>query len=110
MEVIWSNVATKHLDSILKYVEQEFGNKTAGNTLLKISEKVQRLSKFPTSGIRDEHYSTDQYTVRHVTIAPNIICYLCYPDAIVIAAIVHSKQSPRTINSILKRFLDSFER
>ena len=27
MEVIWSNMATKHLESILEYVEQEFGDK-----------------------------------------------------------------------------------
>ena len=109
MEVIWSNIATKHLESILEYVENEFGENTAAKTLSKISDKVERLSSYPTSGIIDEKYSTSSYIVRHITIAPNIIYYLCYPDAIVIAAIVHSKQSPRTINSILKRFLDSFE-
>ena len=26
MEVIWSNMATKHFESILEYVEQEFGD------------------------------------------------------------------------------------
>ena len=26
MEVIWSNMATKHLESILEYVVQEFGD------------------------------------------------------------------------------------
>ena len=108
MEVIWSDIATKHLESILDYVEQEFGVNTAAKTLSKISDKVDRLTNFPTSGIKDENYSTKIYTVRHITIAPNIIYYLCYPDAIVIAAIVHTKQSPKTINSILRRFLDSY--
>ena len=51
MEVIWSNMATKHLESILEYVEQEFGDKTAVKTLSKISDKVERIAKFPTSGI-----------------------------------------------------------
>ena len=110
MEVIWSNIATKHLESILEYVEYEFGENTAVKTLSIISDKVKRLSSYPTSGIKDANYSTSLYTVRHVTIVPNIIYYLCYPDAIVIAAIVHTKQSPRTINSILRRFLDSYER
>ena len=110
MEVIWSNMATKHLESILEYVEQEFGDKTAVKTLSKISDKVERIAKFPTSGIKNDNYSTDLYMVRHITITPNIIYYLCYPDAIVIAAIVHTKQSPRTINAILRRFLDSYDR
>ena len=33
MEVIWSDIATKHLESILDYVEQEFGVNTAAKTL-----------------------------------------------------------------------------
>ena len=110
MEVIWSNNATKHLESILEYVENEFGDNTAAKTLSKINDKVERLSSYPSSGIKDKKFSTTLYTVRHLTIAPNIIYYLCYPDAIVIAAIVHTKQSPRTINSILRSFLESYER
>ena len=49
MEVIWSDIATKHLESILDYVEQEFGVNTAAKTLSKISDKVDRLTNFPTS-------------------------------------------------------------
>ena len=56
MEVIWSNMATKHLESILEYVEQEFGDKTAVKTLSKISDKVERIAKFPTSGIKNDNY------------------------------------------------------
>ena len=59
MEVIWSNMATKHLESILEYVEQEFGDKTAEKTLSKISDKVERIAKFPTSRIKADNYSTD---------------------------------------------------
>ena len=55
MEVIWSNMATKHLESILEYVEQEFGDKTAEKTLSKISDKVERIAKFPTSGIKADN-------------------------------------------------------
>lgn len=29
MEIIWSNIATKHLKSILEYVENEFGEYSA---------------------------------------------------------------------------------
>ena len=35
MEIIWSNIATKHLESILEYVEYEFGENTAAKTLSK---------------------------------------------------------------------------
>ena len=103
-------MATKHQKPILQYVEQDFVDKKTKKTLSKISDKVERIAKLPTSGIRADNYSTDLYTARYVTIAPNIIYYLCYSDAIVIAAIVHTKQSPRTINAILRRFLDSYER
>ena len=58
MEVIWSDIATKHLESILDYVEQEFGVNTAAKTLSKISDKVNRLTNFPTSGQRAKEIST----------------------------------------------------
>lgn len=35
---------------------------------------------------------------------------MVYPDAIVIGVIVHQKQSPKTVNEILKRFLEHYER
>ena len=43
MEVIWSDIATKHLESILDYVEQEFGVNTAAKTLSKISTEYHIL-------------------------------------------------------------------
>ena len=85
MEVIWSKNATKHLESILEYVEYEFGENTAAKTLSKISDKVKRLSSYPTSGIKDANYSTSLYTVRHVTIAPNIIYYITFSTSPVLS-------------------------
>ena len=33
-----------------------------------------------------------------------------FPDAIVIGVIVHQKQSPKTVNELLQRFLGHYER
>lgn len=46
MEIIWSDLARQNLDSILDYVEDNFGINTANKTLLKISEKVEGLRNF----------------------------------------------------------------
>ena len=51
-----------------------------------------------------------KYPLRHLTLAPNILYYFVNveKDKLVILAVVHSRQSPRTINSILKRSLEQY--
>ncbi len=110
MEIIWSDLANQNLDSILDYVEENFGITTANKTLRKIDEKVSGLINFPESGVLDRKYSTEEYTVHHFTLAPNVVYYMLYPDAIVIGVIVHTKQSPKTVDKILKKFLEHYER
>ena len=45
MEVIWSDIATKHLESILDYVEQEFGVNTAAKTLSNLHKNLRIISQ-----------------------------------------------------------------
>lgn len=110
MKIIWSDIANRHLDSVAEYVEENFGSMTVAKTLDKIDKKVKALSRFPERGVLDRKYSTAEYTVHHINVDPNVIYYMVYPDVIVIGVIVHQKQSPKTVNSILKRFLEHYER
>ena len=110
MEIIWSDIANRHLDFIAEYVEENFGSMTVAKTLDKIDKKVNALAKFPERGVLDRKYSTPDYTVHHINVDPNVIYYMVYPDAIVIGVIVHQKQSPKTVDAILKRFLEHYER
>ena len=110
MEIIWSDIANRHLDSVVEYIEENFGPMTVAKTLDRIDKKVNALAKFPERGVLDLKYSTSEYTVHHINVDPNVIYYMLYPDVIVIGVIVHQKQSPKTVNSILKRFLEHYER
>lgn len=110
MEIIWSDFATQNLDSVLDYVEEKYGAAVANKTLHKIAEKVNVLSKFPESGVLDRKYSTEEYTVHHFKLDPNVVYYMLYHDAIVVGVIVHTKQSPKTVDRILKNFLEHYKR
>ena len=110
MEVKWSDLALKQLDDILDYVEERFGSLTAIKTLEKINSKVNRLMLFPESGSPDFGYSTltesDSILIRHLKIDPNVVYYNVDGDVINVMAIAHSKQSPKAVASMIKRFLE----
>lgn len=103
-------MALRHMKEISQYVADNFGQKTAVNSLLRIQKKANALAMFPEQGVLEREYSTSEYTVHHINVDPNVIYYMVYPDAIVIGVIVHQKQSPKTVNSILRRFLEHYER
>lgn len=48
------------------------------------------------------------FSVHHLTLKPNVVYYLLEEDHLVVMAIFHSKQSPETMRSILKRFLENY--
>ncbi len=110
MEIIWSDFANQNLDSILDYVEENFGTTVANKILHKIDKKVNGLRNFPESGVLDRKYSTQEYTVHHMTLDPNVIYYMLYSDVLVVAVIVHKSQSPKTVDKILRNFLEHYER
>ena len=114
MEVKWSDLALKQLDDILDYVEERFGSRTAIKTLEKINSKVNRLMLFPESGSPDFGYSTlvesGSILIRHLKIEPNVVYYNVDGDVINVMAIAHSKQSPMTVASMIKRFLEHNDR
>lgn len=110
MEVIWSRTSLRHLAEIAQYVADNFGQNTAVKSLERLQKKANALLNFPEQGTLDRKYSTPEYTVHHVNVDPNVIYYMVYPDAIVIGVIVHQKQSPKTVNELLQRFLEHYER
>lgn len=110
MEIIWSDFAQQNLDSILDYVEDNFGVGIANKTLRKIGKKVGSLCNFPESGLLDRKYSNSEYSVHHINIEPNVLYYMVYPDAVVIGVIVHKSQSPKTVDKILRNFLEHYKR
>lgn len=59
--------------------------------------------------ILDRRFSTKEYTVHHITLAPNVLYYVVYPNAVVIGIIVHTKRSQRYVNQLMKEFLEHYE-
>ena len=99
----------RDLSDIALYVADNFGEFVSEKSIDKIVQKVERLRNFPKIGTLDPSYSTSVFSVRHVTLPPNVIYYLLEEDTIVIMTIVHMKRSPDYVNKILKRFLESFD-
>ena len=100
MDVEWSPLAKLQLKEIVQYVADNFGERVSQKSLKKIVNKVYGLVLFPESGTYDKKLSTRNFTVRHITLHPNVIYY------ITIMAIAHEKQSPKTVSEMIFRFLE----
>lgn len=111
MEIVWSKLAYEHFLEILIYIENNFGMLTAQKTRQKIQDKVNLLAKHPYIGIIDSDFSTlfSNITVRHLKLSPNVIYYLIDENRIVIAAMLHSKQSPETVRKTISEFLKQYK-
>ena len=59
----------------------------------------------------DSDFSTlfNNITVRHLKLSPNVIYYLIDENRIVIAAMLHSKQSPETVRKTISEFLKQYK-
>ena len=109
MDVIWSDLALQNLKDIAHYVSDNFGDKVAHKSIERLQEKVNGLKTFPESGILDRMLSTESYSVHRLIVDPNVIYYLLEDDCIVVMTIVHTRRSPKFVNSVLKRFLEHYE-
>ena len=112
MEIEWTDMALSQLGDVVEYVAENFGIRTAQNVYDKIDKKVQDLLKQPKSGQYDGVKLSMKYPLRHLTITPNILYYFVNTenDKLVILAVVHSRRSPQTINSMLKRSLEKYRK
>lgn len=106
IKITWSTLAKQQLKDIGQYVADNFGERTANKSLERIVKKVNSLYVFPESGSFDKKYSTDSYTVRHLTIYPNVVYYIQFANQITIMAVAHEKQSPQTVSSMITRFIE----
>ncbi len=108
MEVEWSLFASKQLDEVLDFVETEYGSMTAKRVAEKIDASVSRLLKFPESGILDRSLSDNQLVVRHLQLFPNILYYIVKDNFVIVVAIMHYRQSQKTITQAVNRALESY--
>ncbi|WP_455634898.1 type II toxin-antitoxin system RelE/ParE family toxin [Parabacteroides sp.] len=111
MEVVWSSLAIEHFLWVLEYVETSFGSSIAQKTQRKIQDKIARLENHPRIGTPDGDYSflINNLEVRHIILLPNIIYYLIDGDKVVIVSILHSRQSPESVQEIITDFLKQYK-
>ena len=114
MEVVWSDLALTQLDEVLDYVEEHFGLLTSQEVLHNILEKTDELAQYSTHGIYDARYTSwvsgQNMVIRHLLIAPNRVYYLIDGEQVVIMGIVHVKRSPQAVTSMIKRFLEEYDK
>lgn len=108
MGIEWSLFASKQLDKVLDYVEDQFGSNTSKKVLIEIDNRTKRLTRFPEASTIDYDLSDDDFTVRHILVLPNVIYYVIKDESIIIAAVMHSKQSPQTIRKAVKKALEQY--
>ena len=110
MEVIWSDMALRQLKDILMKVQEDYGQRTAQKTYDKIDSKVNSLLRFPEIGTPDHAYSSlssnGNVLVRHILVVPNVIYYNVDGENINVMLLAHTKQSPRTVRNMMKRYFD----
>ena len=97
MEIEWSLFASKQLNTVLDFVENEYGSKTAQKVLSKIETSVNSLLSNHARGVLDEDLSDSQFTVRHLQVFPNLIYFVVKGNFIIVVAIMHYRQSPQTV-------------
>ena len=114
MEVVWSDLALTQLDEVMDYVEEHFGLLTSQKVLHNILEKTDELAQYSTHGIYDARYTSwvsgQDMVIRHLLLVPNRVYYLIDGEQIVIIGIVHVKRSPQAVTSMIKRFLEEYDK
>lgn len=74
----------------------------------KFDANVCSLQRNPNRGILDSDLSDSQFTVRHLQLFPNVLYYVVKGDFIIITAVMHYKQSPKTVYKTVMRSLESY--
>lgn len=108
MEIEWSLFASKQLNAVLDFVEDEYGTQTARKVAEKIDASVKSLLCNNSRGILDEDLSDTQFTVRHLQVFPNLVYFVVKDNFIIIVAIMHYRQSPQTIYKAIMRSLERY--
>lgn len=110
MEINWSEMALHQLDAILDKVQEDYGERTAIKTYDKIDKKIKSLLRFPESGTPDYKYSSltikNEVLIRHLLVSPNVIYYNVDGEVVNIMLIAHTKQSPRTVINMIRRYYE----
>ena len=94
MNVYWSDNAEEQLDTIYEYLAQ-YSEKTALETVDRITQSSIQISSFPLSGREVPEYTIKQ--IREIIEAPYRIIYYIKPDSIEILAVIHGSQNLESI-------------
>ena len=93
MNVVWTDNAVSHLDSIYAYVAQN-SPEYALDVIDRITRRSRQIAAFSLSGRRVPEYDVAQ--VREVYEAPYRIIYHIAPDQIEIIAVLHASMNVLT--------------
>lgn len=106
-------MALSQLKNILIKVQEDYGQRTAQKTYDKIDSKVNSLLRFPEIGTPDYNYSSlsanGSVLVRHILVVPNVIFYNVDGDIINVMLLAHTKQSPKTVKNMMKRYFEQLD-
>ncbi len=94
MKVYWSDSAEEQLDTIYEYLAQ-YSEKTALETVDRITAKSIQIGSFPLSGRKVPEFSMEQ--IREIIEYPYRIIYYTRPDLIEIIAVVHGAQNIKPV-------------
>ena len=79
-----------------------------------LSKLKDELAQYSTHGIYDARYTSwvsgQDMVIRHLLLAPNRVYYLIDGEQVVIMGIVHVKRSPQAVTSMIKRFLEEYDK
>lgn len=109
MEIVWSNLATEGLLSVLEYVETSFGSRVSQRVYADLTGYIETLARFPNLGIHDDLFSTETLEVRYLIYKQNIIYYLIHKEVIYVLSIANSNQSPEHIRKVIADYLRSYK-
>ena len=74
----------------------------------KFDANVCSLQRNPNRGILDSDLSDSQFIVRHLQLFPSVLYYVVKGDFIIITAVMHYKQSPKTVYKTVMRSLERY--
>ncbi|MBK7762600.1 MAG: type II toxin-antitoxin system RelE/ParE family toxin [Bacteroidetes bacterium] len=90
--IFWSKQADQKFDSILDYLQNEFGEKVATNFLISVHNFLNLLAKFPELGTEEN----SELCIRGFVIAKQVtLFYQIKSDTIILLNFYDNRQDPK---------------
>ena len=92
LTIYWSKKADKKFDSIISYLDTEFGEITTSNFIKKVFEFLDLLAKFPKMGTLENR---DLHIRGFVIVRQITIFYQVHMDKIILLNFYDNRQKPK---------------